>query len=131
MQIAATTINSSTVQSTATKPLVSYNDFMQLLVAQLKNQDPTKPMDSSQYVSQLASLSQLEQSVNQTASLNTILAMSYLSQAANSIGLRATSADGLTTGVVQSTRIDGAGVVATLDNGNQLSLDSNVSLARP
>ena len=35
--------------------------FLQLLVAQIKNQDPLQPMDSTQFVSQLAQFSQLEQ----------------------------------------------------------------------
>jgi flagellar basal-body rod modification protein FlgD len=36
--------------------------FLQLLVAQLQNQDPTQPMDSSTFVTQLAQIQQLEQS---------------------------------------------------------------------
>ena len=32
-------------------------DFLALMTAQLKNQDPTKPVDNSQYVTQLAQLS--------------------------------------------------------------------------
>ncbi len=35
--------------------------FLQLLVAQIKNQDPLNPADSVQFVSQLAQFSQLEQ----------------------------------------------------------------------
>ena len=35
--------------------------FLQLLVAQIKNQDPLSPTDSTQFVSQLAQFSQLEQ----------------------------------------------------------------------
>jgi flagellar basal-body rod modification protein FlgD len=35
--------------------------FLQLLVAQIQNQDPTSPMDSSTFLTQLASFSQLEQ----------------------------------------------------------------------
>jgi len=38
--------------------------FMQLLVAQLKNQDPLNPSDSTQFVTQMAQFQQLEQSVN-------------------------------------------------------------------
>jgi flagellar basal-body rod modification protein FlgD len=38
--------------------------FLQLLVAQLQNQDPLNPTDSSQFVTQLAQFQQLEQSVN-------------------------------------------------------------------
>ena len=35
--------------------------FLQLLVAQIKNQDPTNPADSTQFVTQLAQFSELEQ----------------------------------------------------------------------
>jgi flagellar basal-body rod modification protein FlgD len=35
--------------------------FLQLLVAQIKNQDPLNPADSLQFVSQLAQFSELEQ----------------------------------------------------------------------
>jgi len=38
--------------------------FLQLLVAQLKNQDPLNPTDGTQFVTQLAQFQQLEQSVN-------------------------------------------------------------------
>ncbi|HUX65953.1 MAG TPA: flagellar hook capping FlgD N-terminal domain-containing protein [Terriglobales bacterium] len=43
------------------------NDFMTLLVAQLKNQDPTNPMDPTQFVTQLVQFNSLEQliSINQ------------------------------------------------------------------
>jgi len=38
--------------------------FLQLLVAQLKNQDPLNPSDPAQFMSQLAQFQQLEQSMN-------------------------------------------------------------------
>lgn len=37
------------------------NMFLQLLVAQLKNQDPTSPLDPSQFVGQLAQFSELSE----------------------------------------------------------------------
>ena len=37
--------------------------FLQLLVAQLQNQDPLDPMDGTQFVSQLAQFSELEQMI--------------------------------------------------------------------
>jgi flagellar basal-body rod modification protein FlgD len=43
---------------------VDKNMFLQLLVAQLKNQDPLNPTDSMAFVQQLAQYQQLEQSVN-------------------------------------------------------------------
>jgi flagellar basal-body rod modification protein FlgD len=40
---------------------VSKLDFMTLLVAQIKNQDPTSPMDNAQFTSQITQFSMLEQ----------------------------------------------------------------------
>lgn len=37
------------------------SDFMTLLIAQLKNQDPTSPMDPTQFVTQLVQFNSLEQ----------------------------------------------------------------------
>jgi len=57
------TQNSTTGVTTSTAP-VDETMFLQLLVAQLQNQDPLNPTDSSQFVTQLAQFQQLEQSVN-------------------------------------------------------------------
>lgn len=40
---------------------ISTNDFLTLFVEQLKNQDPLEPMDNSEYITQLAQISLLEQ----------------------------------------------------------------------
>jgi flagellar basal-body rod modification protein FlgD len=43
---------------------VTKNMFLQLLVAQMKNQDPLNPADGAQFMAQLAQFKQLEQSIN-------------------------------------------------------------------
>ena len=43
---------------------VTKNMFLQLLVAQMKNQDPLNPADGAQFLAQLAQFQQLEQSIN-------------------------------------------------------------------
>jgi flagellar basal-body rod modification protein FlgD len=64
MTIGSTLPPAGTSATEATsKTAVDYQSFLRLLVAEMKNQDPTNPMDSTQYVAQLASFSQVEQSV--------------------------------------------------------------------
>jgi len=46
--------------------------FLQLLVAQLKNQDPTQSMDSTTFVTQLAQFQQLESTNNMATSVSGI-----------------------------------------------------------
>ncbi len=50
------------------------DDFLKLFVAQLQNQDPLNPMDSSQFVTQLAQMSQVEQAYDTNTNLQSILA---------------------------------------------------------
>lgn len=70
-----TTTSSSTSNSASTKSAMGdYNTFLQLLIAQAKNQDPTNPTDPAQYVQQFAALSQVEQSVTTNAKLDQIIA---------------------------------------------------------
>lgn len=53
--------------------LTSENTFLQLLVAQLKNQDPLNPTDSIQFVGQLVQYSELEQLMNINQNISTLV----------------------------------------------------------
>jgi flagellar basal-body rod modification protein FlgD len=58
--------------STGGLPSANEQTFLQLLVTQLKNQDPSSPMDGTQFVAQLAQFSQLEQMINVNSNLQQI-----------------------------------------------------------
>ena len=53
--------------------LASEQTFLKLFVAQLKNQDPSSPQDPTQFVTQLAQFSGLEQSLQMRQDLDAIL----------------------------------------------------------
>ena len=118
--------NSST--TTTSKTAVDYQSFLKLLIAEMKNQDPTKPMDSTQYVAQLATFSQVEQSVQTNTKLDQIMQSSALSQADALIGRTITSADGKTTGTVASVTLASSGLIAVLQDGTQVPVGAGVSV---
>jgi flagellar basal-body rod modification protein FlgD len=56
----------------APKGTLDQKDFLALLTAQLKNQDPTKPVDNLEYVQQMAMFSQLAGTTETNAKLTGI-----------------------------------------------------------
>ncbi|MAY89030.1 MAG: hypothetical protein CML02_20190 [Pseudooceanicola sp.] len=67
--LSSTAAGSSTASTQLT---ADYESFLKLLTAQVANQDPLEPMDSTTFVSQLAQLSQVEQSIQTNANLEQI-----------------------------------------------------------
>jgi flagellar basal-body rod modification protein FlgD len=51
----------------------NFSTFLTLLTTQLKNQDPTAPMDSNQFTQQLVEFSQVEQQINTNTNLQTLI----------------------------------------------------------
>ncbi|MDG4887232.1 MAG: flagellar hook assembly protein FlgD [Mesorhizobium sp.] len=110
------------------KTAVDYQSFLKLLIAEMKNQDPTKPMDSTEYVAQLATFSQVEQSVQTNSKLDQIMQSSALSQADALIGRSITAADGKTTGTVASVKLASSGLIAVLQDGTEIPVGAGVSI---
>jgi flagellar basal-body rod modification protein FlgD len=73
--INAVTTTDTTAAAAAMKKETGLNkdDFLKLLVTQLKNQDPLNPQDSSAFVAQLAQLTQVEQTYNINTNLQGLL----------------------------------------------------------
>ncbi|MAB12254.1 flagellar hook capping FlgD N-terminal domain-containing protein [Hyphomonas sp.] len=66
----------SDVSGTTTQSIgKEFNSFIKLLTAQIRNQDPLSPMDSTQFVDQLATFSTLEQQVTSNTHLEGIASM--------------------------------------------------------
>ncbi|WP_454848212.1 flagellar hook assembly protein FlgD [Rhizobium binxianense] len=111
------------------KATLNYDNFLQLLIAQMKNQDPTDPVDASEQMSQLASFSQVEQTIQTNSKLDTLLTSSSLTQAGAYIGKYMTSADGSVKGTVESVKVYSDGLIATTTNGDSILVQPGITLA--
>jgi flagellar basal-body rod modification protein FlgD len=78
---AGTASSSATTSAGATanaaNPLVAlssnFNDFLQMLMTQLQNQDPTSPMDTNEFTTELVQFSGVEQQINTNSSLTQLI----------------------------------------------------------
>jgi flagellar basal-body rod modification protein FlgD len=71
---AGTTTSTSSSGSAALTSLSSnFGDFLQLLMTQLKNQDPSSPLDSNQFTSELVQFSSVEQQINTNSALTQLI----------------------------------------------------------
>jgi flagellar basal-body rod modification protein FlgD len=69
----ATSTTPSTTSGNGTELTSDFDTFIKLLTAQAKYQDPTEPMDNTEYASQLAEFSMVEQQVLTNDNLSTAL----------------------------------------------------------
>ena len=90
---AAASSASSSVANTGTNSLSqlasNFTDFLSLLTTQLQNQDPTSPMDTSQFTSQLVQFTSVQEQINTNATLNQLLTAAQgqqLAQASSLVG---------------------------------------------
>ena len=88
----ASSSGSSAATTSTDNSQVTKNMFLQLLVAQIKNQDPLSPTDGVQFLTQLAQFQQLEQSINMGQDLTAIRGdLDQLVQTPNPTGTTSTT----------------------------------------
>jgi flagellar basal-body rod modification protein FlgD len=92
---AAASLASSSSSSTSSSSL-DKDAFLQLLVAQMKYQDPLEPTSNTEYISQYATFSELEQMQNMSATLELSRASTLVGQ---TVLLKVTDSSGNTTTV--------------------------------
>lgn len=83
-QSATTTTQSS--QSATDAFGLSFESLLKIVLTQLTYQDPLKPMDNFEFVSQLAQFSQIQQTQEMSQALQTLVAAQSTSQAASLLG---------------------------------------------
>lgn len=121
-----TSLNSGTINSTGQSTQVKNkssamgkDEFLKLLVTQLKNQDPLKPMDNKDFIAQTAQFTSMEQMKNVNSNLKESLQMQKLSQVGGLVNKKVKVLDSNTgkevTGIIEKIKM--------ADSGPQLVID--------
>jgi flagellar basal-body rod modification protein FlgD len=94
----------TTSQDTVSGPgqTLSQNDFLQLLVSQMENQDPLDPQSDTEMAAQMAQFTSLQQSSSMAGSLSMMQANSLVG---STVGIQVnsqTTTSGVVTGVIEN-----------------------------
>ena len=117
-------------QSSTTDPFqsLSTSSFVQLLVTELQNQDPTQPMDNSQILQEIGAIRSVDATTQLTSTLNSVLMGQNVATAGSLIGWNINGVDNSgnsVNGTVNSVSLSNG--VATLNVGTQAVSLSNVT----
>jgi flagellar basal-body rod modification protein FlgD len=128
MQVNAYSSNNA-ISSTDTLPsesskILSQQDFLQLLVTQMQNQNPLEPQSDTQMAAEMAQFTSLQQSSSMSSSLAMIQADSLLGSTVNLQVDPKTLANGVVQGVVVKN-----GTPMILVNDSAYNLNQVISVA--
>lgn len=92
------------VNGRTTSQSLGKDDFLKLLIVQMQNQDPTDPMDNTEFIAQMAEFSTLEQMTNMNSNFENLNSMLTSNNAMGTIGKKVdiNLGDATTSGVVQA-----------------------------
>ncbi len=108
---------------------LAQDQFLQLLVAQLQNQDPLNPVSDKDFIAQLSQLSQLQSLQNLDANFGQVLRLQQLTSGTSLVGktVSYTDADGATqTGVVSAVAVNEGNFELTVGTAT-VALDKVIS----
>ncbi len=115
-------------------PGLGQDAFLELLVAQLRNQNPLEPLDNFQFISQIAQFSTLEQMTSLNAALSGFTEFAALGQLASMVGKEATivneSAGIDVTGIITAVTLE-SGEPRVIIDGNSYALDNITRIGLP
>jgi len=129
--VSATTAAGGTTSGAAATSQAAFDSsgFLKILLAEMSNQDPTQPTDPTQWATQYAQMTGVQQSVLTNQKLDSLLTSQALSQASSAVGRTVQSADGLITGKITEVQLSGSVLQAKLDNGQSLPLTDGLTFS--
>jgi flagellar basal-body rod modification protein FlgD len=117
-------------QTSADKSSIDYDAFLQLFIAQLKSQDPLNPRDPADSLAQLASFSNVEQSLKLNDKIDQLLVAANLTMSSTVIGWNISNLEEDISGTVVSIETRPDGLTAILESGEELSLSQGYRISR-
>ena len=124
-----TSTQTSSGTSTKKSDGLGQTAFLNLLITQLKNQDPLNPMKDTEFIAQLASFSSLEQMTSINTNIGNLLAQQNYTNASNMIGKQVTTSDNKS-GVVSKVGIENGTVYLYLGT-DKYTLSNITSVSNP
>ena len=118
-------------------PNLGKDEFMQILMVQLQNQDPLSPMEDREFISQMATFSQLEQTMNMAKSIESLVQNQLISpviQYSHMIGKEVSYQDvedgkKVVTSSVKAVSQEEGWAILELANGDKIYADSVLKVA--
>lgn len=113
-------------KTTTKKDIVDKDVFLKILTVELTQQDPMNPKDNSQYISQLAQFTSLEQTQNLSSTISKLLTSQRLTEGATLIGSEVEfnlGNNNFVTDIVKSVKVVGNEVYLTTKNNNIYKID--------
>ena len=131
----ATSTQTQAVKTSNPKGQLKVEDFINMMVTQLQNQDPMDPAKSDQLLSQMSEIGQLQSQQSLQTSLTTLVQQNNIGSASNLIGKTVDGLDSTSgskiTGKVQSVLVQSGNVVLKLDSGVTLPMSQISSITQP
>jgi flagellar basal-body rod modification protein FlgD len=127
----ASGLTSSDTATGGTQQTLTQNNFLQLLVAQMENQDPTNPQSDTEMAAQMAQFTSLTQSSAMSASLSALQANSLIG---STVTVQTDSTGDTAKGVVQAVNLGANSTDGTpqiVINGTAYDLKSVISVTPP
>ena len=137
-------ISASDIQSQMTTPppplervptqTMGQTEFLNLLVTQMRNQDPLKPVSDTEFIAQMAQFTSLEQTKEMSADLQHLRQSYNLTQGTALMGKPVKVATGekenqiFTNGIVTDLKVNKDGDVSVILNGQTYDLDSVIEV---
>jgi flagellar basal-body rod modification protein FlgD len=130
------TATTSTTSSTSAGGWASLqpSDFIQMMVTQLQNQDPTQPTSNEEILQQISQIGQLQSADTLQTDLSAMVLQDSISSAGNLIGKSVSGIDNTgntSSGLVNSVQVANGSVSLQLDSGKSMLLSNVQNIAQP